>query len=182
MQGEAPGGGWPAWLFCRQSGLDPPEGEVEAFAALAQPGRQAVLPVGLGWWLHQQQVSIGQIEAQRRLAPGQGWRPPTCRRSRSEAEGARHPEAEGGDRMIGGQFAFVIGVPAHAVRTMAIAVQQQAVEAPAEPLAQLLAQGGEGVCPGQGIVTMAAVAVGAVGIAIPAHQSWNGVPPPEDPN
>ena len=84
--------------------------------------------------------------------------------------------------MVGGQFGFVIGVPAHAVRATAVAIQQQAVEAPAEPLGKLFAQALQGGCPGQGGVAEAAVAVGAAGIAVPAHQPRNGVQPPKHPH
>ena len=57
--------GWkPATLLSSRSGMDPAEGEVEAFAALAEPGGQSVLPVRLGGWFHQQQVAVGQIEGQ----------------------------------------------------------------------------------------------------------------------
>jgi hypothetical protein len=52
MQASAHWGWKPATLLSSRSGIDPAEGEVEAFAALAEPGGQSVLPVRLGGWFH----------------------------------------------------------------------------------------------------------------------------------
>ena len=175
-------GEMPATLRSSRSGSDQAEGEVDAFAAPAQPGRESVLPVLLGGRFHQQQVAIGQIEGQGRLARCQRGHAADCRRARPETKGAHHPEAEGGDRMVDGQFGFVIRMPAHSILPTAVAVQQQAVEAQAEPVGKLVAQAGQRDCPGQGGMAEAAVAVGAARIAIPAHQTGNGVQPPKHPH
>ena len=82
--------------------------------------------------------------------------------------------------MVGGQFRFVVGVPAHPIGTTAVAVQQQAVEVPAELVAQQGAQLLERRRPGQGLMAEAAVAVGAARIAVPANQPRHRMEPAVD--
>jgi hypothetical protein len=78
-----------------------------------------VLPVALAGRIHHQQISIGQVERKSRFAALTG----------PKAEITGHAKAEGGDRCLIVEFRLVVGMPAHAIGSIAVAIEQQAVEA-----------------------------------------------------
>ena len=79
-------------------------------------------------------------------------------------------EAEGGDRRSGIEFGLVVGVPAHGIAAVAIAIEQQGVEAPAGELLERQAQLSGGRRPGLDHIAQPAVAVAAAGIGHPAGE------------
>ena len=81
-------------------------------------------PMLLGGGIHDQQVAVGQFQAEGGAIAGAGGG-----RFGPKTQAAAYPQAEGGDGVIGRQLRFIIGMPAHAIEAISIAIQQQAVEA-----------------------------------------------------
>jgi len=124
-----------------------------------------VLPVPLAGRIHHQQISIGQVERKGRFAA----------LTRPKAQVTGHTKAEGGDGCLHVEFGLVVGMPAHAIRAIAVAIEQQAVEAHAELLLQKLAQQQELLGPGMDALLQAAVAIGAARIGHPTGEPRRGV-------
>lgn len=131
--------------------------------------RQGVLPMALGGGIHHEQVAIGEFHGQ---GPGPGG---GLVGAGAEAQGAAGAEAEGGDRRLGHQLRLVIGVPAHGVIAIAVAVGENGIEGTAQMGLQQGAQALQGRSPREGLVLLAAVAVGATGISKPAAEPGGGV-------
>jgi len=121
--------------------------------------------VALAGRIHHQQIPIGELQ-RKGLLSSLAW---------AKAKIPRHAEAEGGDRRLIVEFRFVIGMPAHAISAVAVAVQQQAVEAHPQLIQQQLTQLAELGCPGMNGLLQAAVAVGAARVCHPAGESWRAV-------
>jgi hypothetical protein len=124
-----------------------------------------VLPVPLAGRIHHQQISISQVERKSRFTP----------LTRPKAKISGHAKAEGGDRCLNVEFRLVVGMPAHAISAIAVAIEQQAVEAHAELLLQELAEQRELIGPGMDALLEAAVAVGAARISHPAGEPGRAV-------
>jgi len=125
--------------------------------------------VGLGGRIHHQQIAVIQAKREGRLSGRKR------RTSRAKTQIARNADAQGGDGGLVVEFRFVIGMPAHAVVSSAVAVQQQAVEANPQLLLQEIAKGRNGGTPGGDGLHLAAVAVAAAGVSHPAGQTRRGV-------
>jgi hypothetical protein len=119
-----------------------------------------VLPVPLAGRFHHQQISISQVERKSRFTP----------LTRPKAKISGHAKAEGGDRCLNVEFGLVVCMPAHSISAIAVAIEQQAVEAHAELLLQELAKQRELLGPGMDALMEAAIAVGAARIRHPAGE------------
>jgi len=75
--------------------------------------------VGLGGRIHHQEITVIKADRKRRLA----------RRAGPKAQIAGYTDTQGGDGSVVVEFRFVIGMPAHAIGSAAVAIEQQAVEA-----------------------------------------------------
>ena len=124
-----------------------------------------MLPMALAGRVHHQQIAIGQVDREGRLAA----------LTRPKAEITGHAKAQGGDGCVNVEFRFVVGMPAHAIRSIAVAIEQQAVEAHSELLVEELAQQRELLGPGMDALLQAAVAVGAAGISHPTGEPGRAV-------
>jgi hypothetical protein len=92
-----------------------------------------------------------------------------------KAEITGDAKAEGGDGCVNVEFGFVVGMPAHAIRSIAVAIEEQAVEAHTKLLLEELAQQRELLGPGMDALLQTAVAVGAAGISHPTGEPGRAV-------
>ena len=87
-----------------------------------------MLPVGLGGRIHHQEITVIEADRKGRLASSAG--------PKTQVPG--DADAQGDDGGLVVEFRFVIGMPAHAIGSGAVAIEQQAVEANPELLLQEL--------------------------------------------
>ena len=124
-----------------------------------------MLPMALAGWIHHQEVAISKSHGEGRLRPS-AW---------PEAQITGNAEAEGGNRGLIVELSFVVGVPTHAIGTIAVAVQQQAVEAHPKLLLKQLPQPLKIFGPRVDHLLEPAVAVSAAWISHPAGEPRRAV-------
>ena len=84
--------------------------------------------MGLGGRIHHQEITVIEADRKGRLASSAG--------PKTQVPG--DADAQGDDGGLVVEFRFVIGMPAHAIGSGAVAIEQQAVEANPELLLQEL--------------------------------------------
>lgn len=108
------------------------------------------------WW----QLDVQSVAARPVLAP--------------HPERARGAEADRRDERLRPELRLVVRMPAHAVPSISVQIQQNAVESRTVLLGQPAPPVGQQRGPRQRLVRVACVSVASVGIADPAGESWRG--------